>query len=108
MRLEQLLQFRVAIAGIVAFRAARVVLVKLLVGIINAAGSQIGANLIVFASHFGKPIGGLDRIEFAVDINLLQLVDQDNRGIAINREIPRRNFYSLPELTPRRARQDGS
>jgi hypothetical protein len=98
-RLDRL-QVGVAIAGIIAYRASCVAFIKLLVGIINAANSQIGFNLIVSAGHLGKPIGGLDRIEFAVDINLLQLVDQDNRGIAINREVPRRNFYGEAVVRP--------
>jgi hypothetical protein len=63
---EQLLQFRLAIAGVVALRPAAVVFEELLVGIVDAAVGIVKANLLVFAGELGESVGGLYRFEFAV------------------------------------------
>ena len=80
---EQLLDLLVAVVGVVALRAAGIVLVELLVGIVDAAAGQIEAERVILARDLREPVGGLDHVELAVDIDLLQLVDQDDRGIAI-------------------------
>ena len=74
-----LLQLGIAVAGIVALGAASVVLVELLVGIIDAAAGIVLADLVIFAGDFGKPVGGLDGVERPIDVNLLELIDQDDR-----------------------------
>jgi hypothetical protein len=66
---EQLLQFEIAVAGIVPFGAASIVLVELLVGIVDPAARYIKPDLIVLAGDFRKPVGGFYRVELAVDIN---------------------------------------
>src|SRR6516165_8067411 len=63
---EQLFEFGTAIAGVVARRATAVALVKLLVGIIDAAAGEIGGDRVVLAVHFGIPEGGLDHFELTV------------------------------------------
>ena len=63
---EQLLQFRLAVAGVVALRPAAVVFEELLVGIVDAAVGIVKANLLVFAGELGESVGGLYRFEFAV------------------------------------------
>jgi hypothetical protein len=41
------------------------------------------------AHHLGEKVGGVDRLELAVDIDLLQLIDQNDRRIAVIRDITR-------------------
>jgi hypothetical protein len=80
------LELGVAIAGVVALRAAAVILEELLVGVVDAAAGVVEADLVVLAGELGEPVGGLDRVELAVDPDLLQLVDQDDRRVAITRD----------------------
>src|SRR5262249_32333498 len=77
----------IAVAGIVALRAAAIVFEELLIGIVDAAAGIVEADLVVFAGELGEPVGGLDRVEFAVDPNLFQLVDQDNGRITVGRDV---------------------
>src|SRR6516162_5563455 len=72
---EQFFELRIAIADVVARRAAGVVLVELLVGIIDAAASQVEADLEILAIHLGIPESSLDDLKLTVDEHLLQLVD---------------------------------
>src|SRR5215472_17464201 len=81
-RSKQLLDLGIAVAGIIARRIAGVILVELLVGIIDATGDARDTDLVILAGEFGEPEARFDRIELAVDIDLLELVDQDHRRIA--------------------------
>ena len=53
---------------------------------------QVEADAVVLAHHLGEKVGGVDRLELAVDVDLLQLVDQDHRRISVVRNIARRHF----------------
>src|SRR6516162_10036598 len=86
---ELFFELAVAIAGIVALGPAGVILEELLVGIVDTAAGDVDADLVVFAGHFGEPVRGLDRVEFTVDPDRLQLVDQNNRRVAIVRDVAR-------------------
>src|SRR6516165_4345171 len=94
------LQLGIVIAGVVPLRAAGVILIELRIGVVDADPGEIEADLVILAVDFGKPIGGLDRVELAVDVDLLQLVDQDNRGIAEYGNVPLRHLDREPFLGP--------
>jgi hypothetical protein len=56
----------------------------------------------VLAGELGEPAGGLDRVELAVDPDLLQLVDQNDRRVAIGRDVARRDVDREPLVGPSR------
>ena len=97
---EQLLAFRVAISGVVALRAAAVVLEELLVGIVDAAAGIVEADLVVLAGELGEPVRGFDRVELPVDPDLLELVDQDHRRVAVGRDVARGDLDGEPLVRP--------
>jgi hypothetical protein len=80
---EPLFELGIAIACVVALRAAAVILEELLVGVVDTAAGVVEADLVVLAGELGESVGGLDRVELAVDPDRLQLVDQDDRRVAI-------------------------
>src|SRR5712671_3641166 len=80
--LEHFLQLGIAIPGVVTLRAAGVVLIELCIRVIGSDPSEIEADRVIFAIDLGKPVGGLDRVELAIDIDLFELVDQDDRGVS--------------------------
>ena len=59
------------------------------VGIVDADPRQIKANGIFSARHLGVPDAGVDHLEFTIDVNFLELVDQDHRRIAVDRNVAR-------------------
>src|SRR3977135_3985505 len=65
--------------AVVTSGATGVVLVKLLIGIVDAATGEIEADLVVLAHDLGEPAGGLDDLELAIYEPLLQLIGQDHR-----------------------------
>src|SRR5215469_14758809 len=75
---EQLLDLAIAVAGVIARRIAGVILVELLVGIIDGTGDAGDTDLVILAGELGEPEARFDRLELAVDVNILQLVDQDH------------------------------
>src|SRR5439155_16864611 len=79
---ELLVELGIAIAAVVPGRAAGVVLVELLVRVVDAAASAVLCHGIVLAGHLRMPVGALNRLQYAVDVNLLQLIDQDHRRVA--------------------------
>ena len=97
---ESLLELRVAIGGVVALRAAAVILEELLVRVVDAAAGIVEADLVILAGELGKPVRGLDRVEFAPDPDLLELVDQDDRRVAIGRDAARCDFDGEPLVGP--------
>src|SRR5262249_17604750 len=76
--IKHLSSLRIAIAGVIARGTAGIVFVELLVGVTDATAGEIEADLVVLAHNLGKPAGGLDDFELAVDEYLLQLVGQDD------------------------------
>src|SRR5271166_5746119 len=98
--LEPLLELGVAIAGIVALGVAAVVLVELLVRVVDAAAGVVQADLVILAGDLGKPVGRLDRVERAVDISLLELVDQDDGRISVGWDVACRNHQLEPIVRP--------
>src|SRR5438477_11759475 len=88
--LEQLLEIAVAIAGVVALRAAAVILVEHLVGVVDAAAGVVLSELVIVARDLREPVRSVDGLELAVDPDRLQLVDQYDRRVAEDREVARR------------------
>jgi hypothetical protein len=57
--------------------------------------ADVGANRVVFADHFGEPVGGLNRLERAVDVDLLHLVDRYDGRVAITGGVARRHGEAM-------------
>ena len=55
---------------------------------------------VVSAHDLGEPVRGVDRLELAVDVDALQLVDQDHRRIPQVREVARRHLDLEPVVGP--------
>ena len=72
-------------------RAAGVVLVEHLVGVIERGLADVDADGVVFADYLWEPVGGLDRFERAVDVDLLHLVDRYDGRVAITGCVARRH-----------------
>src|SRR5258708_4796621 len=85
--IEQLLDVGVAVIGVVTFRIAGIVLVEGLVRIVDRISGEVEAERIILARDFRKPVGGFNDIKIGIDIDALELIDQNDGGIAINRDI---------------------
>src|ERR1051326_5076578 len=72
---DQLVELRVAVPGIVAARAGIKILVEHLVRIVDPGLDRHHADRVILAHHLGIPQRGIDEVEFAVDVDLLQLRD---------------------------------
>src|SRR5215471_19858142 len=82
---NQLLYLGITVIVSVELRTAPV---KLREGLVRVSGTlQVEADAVVLAHHLWEKIGGIDRLELAVDIDLFQLVDQNYRRIAVVRNI---------------------
>src|SRR5436190_8817641 len=68
--IDQLVDLRIAIAGVVAHRPAHEVFVELLVWVVDAALGAIDRDRVVLAVDLGEPVRGLDRFERGVDVDL--------------------------------------
>src|SRR5882672_3354423 len=89
---EQLLDVLVAIVGVVPFGIAGVVLIERLVRIVDRVSGEIEPERVVLARNCREPIGGFDVSKFAVDIDALELIDQDDGRLRVNRNIARRDL----------------
>src|SRR6266567_1008150 len=72
-----------AVAGIITLRTAHIVLVELRVRIVDPGLGDIETDGVILAHDLWVPIGGVDGVELAVDVDLLQLVNQDHCRIAV-------------------------
>jgi hypothetical protein len=79
---DHLVELGIAVFDVVPFGAARVVLVEILVRIVDAVAREIERDGEIFAVKTRKPLRCVDRLEFAVDIDFLQLVDQNDCRVA--------------------------
>src|SRR6516162_3379977 len=86
---DQLVNRLVAISGVIAQRAALVIFVELRIGIVNLALGDIEPDLKILAHQTRIPLRCVHRFELAVDIDLPQLVDQDQGGVAPGGHIAR-------------------
>src|SRR5207237_10852866 len=75
-------ELRIAVAAVIALGAAYEILVELLVGIVEAVLADDCADREILAHYLRVPVSRVDRVELAVDIDLLQMIDQDDRRVA--------------------------
>jgi len=94
--IDQRIDLLIAVVGVIALCTAREVLVELRVGIIDLALGDVHCDAVILAHHHRIPLGGVERVELAVDVDLLQLVYQDHCRIAVIRNIARRNLDREP------------
>src|SRR5580700_4467960 len=88
---NQLVHFGVAVAVVIADTAAGIVLVEQRIRIVDISAGQVQRDRVVLAHDPGIPLRRIERFELAVDIDLLQLVEQDHRRIAVGRDVARRH-----------------
>jgi len=80
---------RTAVTGVVALGVAGVVFVKLLVGVVDRSSLTLRPTTKSLRMILGT-IAWCRPGRAHIDVNLLQMVDQDHRRIAIGRDIARR------------------
>ena len=66
------------------------------VRVIHADTGEVQTHLIVLAGHLGVPVRGLDRLQLGIDIDLLQVIDKNDGGITIDRDITGRDLDLEP------------
>src|SRR5262245_32021091 len=93
---ELLLELLVAIVRVIALRSAAVILVEVLVRIVDRAAGEVEPHRIVLARDLAVPVARFHHFELAVDVDVLKLVDQDDRRIAIDVNVSRRDLYRKP------------
>src|SRR6266481_2478771 len=98
--LEHFLQLGITIPGVVTLRATCVVLIELCIRVIGSDPCEIEADRVIFAIDLGKPVGGLDRVELAGDVDLFELVDEDDRRISEDGNVSLRNLDLEPLVGP--------
>src|SRR5215813_3578113 len=69
--IDQFVKFRITIPGVITLSATHVIFIVHLVGVVERGLGDRKADGIVLADHLGKPIGRLDRLELAINIDLL-------------------------------------
>ena len=89
---DQLVDLGIVVGRVVAIRLGKEVLVEIRVGVVDAQARQVHAELVVLALDLGVPDRGVDRLELGLDADLLQLVDQDHRRVAVDRDVARRDL----------------
>src|SRR3984893_2136632 len=89
--IDHLLVSATAVPVVIILGAASKVFVKRLVRVVEPVAGQVQGDGIVTAHDPGEPLRSVDRVEFAVDVDLLQLVDQNDRRIAVGRNIAGRD-----------------
>ncbi len=100
MLVDQLVDLGVAVAGIIALRTAQIVFVEHLVGVIEPGLADGKGERVVLAHDCRIPLRRIDRVERAVDVDVLQLIDQDHRRITIGRDVARRHGDGQPFVGP--------
>src|SRR6266567_4239159 len=85
--IHQRIDLGAAIAGVVAQRPADVILVKGRIGIVYCRFGDVESDFVVLAREPGIPLRGVEGLELAVDEDLSQLVNQDDRRVAIRCDV---------------------
>jgi hypothetical protein len=93
---DQLVDRIVTISSVIAQRAAFVILVKLRIRIVDLGFGDVEPNFEILAHQSRIPLRGVHGLELAVDVDLLQLVNQDQRRIAPGRNVARRDSDGKP------------
>src|SRR5205823_57713 len=87
---HQLVELGAAVAAIVPHRAAYVILVEHLVGIVDTTLYRNRADRIVLARHLGIPERGVDEVELGIDVDFLEVRDHDHRKVPPSGKVARR------------------
>src|SRR5215472_7851165 len=95
--LDQPVYFRIAVTVIILLGTAPVAPVEVLVWV-GPAARLLGGDNVVLAHTLGQPAAALNRFQLAINVHLLQLVDQDHRRIAKDRDVARR-YLNVQRLT---------
>ena len=98
MLIDQLVDLGIAVAIIVGLGTADIVRVESRVRVVDKAGREVEADNEILACDLGEPVCRVDRLELAVDMDVFQLVDQDDRRIPVARRITRRHLYLEPVI----------
>src|SRR5579883_615144 len=77
----------IAVAVEVARRAAAIVLGKMLIGIVERAAGGVDHQNVLLLVQAVEIDRAVDQLQFAVDVDVAQLVDHDYRQIAIGRDV---------------------
>src|SRR6516225_1919409 len=88
--LDQPVYLRIAVTVIIQLGTAPVPQVEVLVWVGPASRLVVGDD-VVLADTLGEPVAALDRFQLAINVYLLQLVDQDHRRITKRRDIAGRH-----------------
>src|ERR1700747_3109387 len=70
------------------------------VRIVDPASRQIGPKHKILTCDLWEPVRGFDSVEFAVDINLFHLVDEDYCRVTVLRDIAGCDLYRQPMVRP--------
>ena len=65
-------------------------------GIVHPCARQVQSDLVILAVNLWKPVGRLNHLELAVNVNLFELIDQNDCGIAKWRRVPDRHLDGKP------------
>ena len=95
----QFVDLGIAIAVPIEARSASVEQIEDRVGI-RPAGLQVEADGEFLAHDLRDVARGVDQLELAIEIDLLQLVDQDHRRVAIHWQVARRDLDRQPMVRP--------
>src|SRR6516165_5651416 len=87
--LDQLVNRLVAISGVIAQPAAFVIFIELRIGVVDLAFGDVEPDSEILAHQPRIPLRRVDSLQLAIDIDLFQLVDQDQRRVAPGRNIAR-------------------
>src|SRR4029077_14233298 len=67
---DHLVDLRTAIPAVISLSGADIVLVKDRIGVVDSGLSNVDTDLVVSAHDFRIPLGGFERLELGVEINL--------------------------------------
>src|SRR5437764_3824463 len=84
---EQLVDLGVAVLGVIALGLAGIILDDIAVGIVDGNSGNIQSDGVILLGKPCVPARRIEDIRFANDVDLLELIDQDHRGIPVGRKI---------------------
>src|SRR5580700_5256183 len=101
---DQRIDFLVAVSAIVARGAAGIVLIEILIRVVEPVLADHHPDGEVLAQHLRKPVGRVDHLELAVDIDLLQFSSALESAPSAARGSPPHLPPSSANTPPRRRR----
>src|SRR5215471_6543530 len=102
-RIERL----VAVASVIAVRPSGVVLDQVDVRIVDCNTGPVQTNGVVLSLHSGEPDAAIDNLELTLDKDVLHLINEDHRRVAISGNVARGNLdFERPLLAVAEALHD--